>query len=252
MRMTETVKQLLIINIIFYIGSNIVGEMAYQLFSDFYPGNPNFRIWQPLTSMFMHSPVPDLRHILLNMMGLIMFGSTLEQLWGPKKFLFFYISCGIGASLVNSGINYYYFHHGLDLLVENGQNKAEILKIMAQGKYIPEWQNMIPQRDFTRFMESYLAMGYGASGAIYGLMIAFAFMFPNAEMGLMLIPIYVKAKYFVMGLVTIDLVLGINGGSIFGMPRTGIGHFAHLGGAAVGYVMMWYWKRNQFNKNRWN
>lgn len=251
-RITETVKQLLIVTVIFYIGSNMVGEMAYQLFSDYYPQNPNFRFWQPLTSVFMHSPMPDLRHIVLNMLGLVMFGSTLEQLWGSKKFLFFYLSCGIGASLFNTAINYYHFQHGLQLLVESGQDPTEIMKILAEGKYDTNWEKLIPMSDFVNFMSSYHTSGIGASGALYGIFVAFAFMFPNAPVGFMLLPIQIKAKYFFGGLITIDLILGLNGGSIFGMPSTGIGHFAHVGGAVTGFIMMWYWKRNQFNKNRWN
>ncbi|MBP6000924.1 MAG: rhomboid family intramembrane serine protease, partial [Flavobacterium sp.] len=89
----------------------------------------------------------------------------------------------------------------------------------------------------------------GASGAIYGLLVAFAFMFPNAELALLFIPVPIKAKYFVPGIVLLDLFSGVTGYSIFG---GGIAHFAHVGGAAVGFLMMWYWKKNQFNQNRWD
>jgi len=92
----------------------------------------------------------------------------------------------------------------------------------------------------------------GASGAIYGLLVAFAFMVPNAELSLMFIPIPIKAKYFVPGLLAIDLFLGFKGQSIFGAGSTGIAHFAHIGGALTGFIMMWYWKKNQFNHKRWN
>jgi membrane associated rhomboid family serine protease len=92
----------------------------------------------------------------------------------------------------------------------------------------------------------------GASGAIYGLLVAFAFMVPNAELALLFIPVPIKAKYFVPGILAIDLFLGFNGGSIFGAGSTGIAHFAHVGGAITGFLMMWFWKKNQFNKTRWN
>ena len=91
----------------------------------------------------------------------------------------------------------------------------------------------------------------GASGAIYGLLVAFAFMFPEAQLGLMFIPVPVKAKYFVPGLLMVDLFLGFKGNSIFG-GGTGIAHFAHVGGAIIGFIMMWYWKKNSFNNKRWN
>lgn len=252
MRMTDTVKQLLIINVIFYIGSNYVGDVAYQLFSLYYPESPSFRYWQPLTSMFMHAKMPNFMHILFNMFALYSFGSALEHFWGSKKFLFFYISCGIGASLLYMGMNYYTFHHGVNLLVENGQNQADILKILAEGKYDTNWENIIPLSDFNSMMSSYLVPAVGASGAIYGLLTAFAFMFPNAELALMFVPIPIKAKYFVPGLLAVDLFLGFKGSSIFGSGGTGIAHFAHLGGALTGFLMMWYWKKNSFNKNRWN
>jgi len=251
MRMTETVKQLLIINIIFFIGSQFVAN-AYPLFSLYYPENPNFRIWQPLTSMFMHAPMPNLMHIVFNMFALVSFGAALEHYWGTKKFIFFYISCGLGAALLHIGVNYFTFHHVLNLLVENGQDKAEILKILAEGKYDTNWQNIIPLSDFNSFMGSYLGTSVGASGAIYGLLTAFAFMFPMAELGIMFIPIPIKAKYFVPGIIAIDLFLGFKGSSLFGAGGTGIAHFAHVGGAITGFLMMWYWKKNQFNKNRWD
>ena len=251
MRMTETVKQLLIINIIFFIGSQFVAN-AYPLFSLYYPENPNFRIWQPLTSMFMHAPMPNLMHIVFNMFALVSFGAALEHYWGTKKFIFFYISCGLGAALLHIGVNYFTFHHVLNLLVENGQDKAEILKILAEGKYDTNWQNIIPLSDFNSLMGSYLGTAVGASGAIYGLLTAFAFMFPMAELGIMFIPIPIKAKYFVPGIIAIDLFLGFKGSSLFGAGGTGIAHFAHIGGALTGFLMMWYWKKNQFNKNRWD
>lgn len=251
MRMTDAVKQLLIINIIFFIGSQFAAN-AYPLFSLYYPENPNFRIWQPLTSMFMHAPMPNLMHIVFNMFALVSFGAALEHFWGAKKFIFFYISCGLGATLLHIGVNYYTFHHVLDLLVENGEDKVEVLKILAQGRYDTNWQNIIPLSDFNSFMASYLGTAVGASGAIYGLLTAFAFMFPNAELGLMFIPIPIKAKYFVPGIISIDLFLGFRGSSLFGAGGTGIAHFAHIGGALTGFLMMWYWKQNQFNKNRWD
>ncbi len=257
MRMTETVKQLLIVTIIFYIGSNFVGDVAYQLFSGFYPENPNFRFWQPVTRIFMHLPIYDgsnsgnIMHLVMNMFGLVMFGSVLEQFLGSKKFLFFYISSGILAGLFSNLISYYYFHHGIDLLVQSGENEAEILRLLHEGKYNRNWQNMIPLSDYDSFMRSYLGASMGASGALYGLMVGFAYSFPSAPMGLLFIPIEIKAKYFVTGLITLDVILGFYGSSIFGV-ETGVGHFAHIGGAIAGFIMMWYWKRNQFNKNRWN
>ena len=254
MRMTETVKQLLIINIIFFIGSNYVGDVAYQLFSEYYPESPNFRIWQPLTSMFMHAPVygegssVGITHILFNMLALVSFGSALEHFWGPKKFLFFYFTCGLGAALIHSGINYYYFHDGLNTLVLNGFKETEILNLINEGKFMTSWQAVLAPDTFENMIGA-LTPTVGASGAIYGLLVAFAFIFPNAELALLFIPVPIKAKYFVPGIVLLDLFSGVTGYSIFG---GGIAHFAHVGGALFGFIMMWYWKKNQFNQNRWD
>lgn len=251
MNITPTVKQLLIINILFYIGSMIVGEPAYKLLSMYFFESPDFHFWQIFTHMFMHAPLPNIMHIAFNMFALYSFGSALEHFWGGKKFVFFYISCGLGAALLHTAVNYYFFENGINLLIENGYQKVEILKILSEGKFDTKWQELLTPSDFQAFMGAYLGNVVGASGAIYGLLVAFAFMFPNAELALMFIPIPIKAKYFVPGLLLIDLYLGVSGGSLFG-GSSGIAHFAHLGGALVGYLMMWYWKKNQFDNHRWN
>lgn len=251
MNITPTVKQLLIINILFYVGSMIVGEPAYKLLSMYFFESPDFHFWQLFTHMFMHAPLPNIMHIAFNMFALYSFGSALEHFWGGKKFLFFYISCGLGAALLHTAVNYYFFENAINTLVSNGYQKVEILKILSEGKFDTKWQELLTPSDFQAFMGAYLGNVVGASGAIYGLLVAFAFMFPNAELALMFIPIPIKAKYFVPGLLLVDLYLGVSGGSIFG-GSSGIAHFAHLGGALVGFLMMWYWKKNQFNNHRWN
>lgn len=205
MNITPVVKQLLIINIIFFIGTEIIGDPAYIYFALFSFESPNFHVWQLLTHMFMHGGI---MHIAFNMFALYSFGSMLEHFWGGRKFLFFYISCGLGAGILNNLINSYTHDYG--------------------------------------------SVAVGASGAIYGLLTAFAFMFPDAKLGLMFIPVPVKAKYFVPGLLAVDLFLGLKGNSLFGSGGTGIAHFAHIGGALIGFIMMWYWKKNSFDNRRWN
>ncbi len=249
MNITPTVKQLLIINILFFIGSQIIGDQAYNLLSLYYFENAKFQFWQPITHMFMHGGVS---HILFNMFALYSFGSTLEHYWGSKKFLFFYFSCGLGAFLLHTGVSYYFYHHGLDILIENGFSKSEIISVLNQSKIDTRWVEFLGQSGLDNFYSSYLTPTVGASGAIYGLLVAFTFMFPNAELSLMFIPIPVKAKYFVpVFMLLYDGFFGILGNSFLGM-QSGVAHFAHLGGALVGFLMMWYWKKNQFNANRWN
>jgi membrane associated rhomboid family serine protease len=177
-------------------------------------------------------------------------GSALESFWGSKKFLFFYISCGLGAALLHTGINYYYFNDAINTLVANGFPKGEILQILNEGKINTQWKELLTASQYQNFISAYMGSVVGASGAIYGVIVAFAFMFPNAELALMFIPVPIKAKYFVPGLVLVDLYLGVSGQSIFG--GGGIAHFAHVGGALFGFLIMWYWKKNQFNDNRWD
>lgn len=248
MNMTPVVKQLLIINIIFFIGSQLV-PISYEYFAMFFPENPSFRVWQPITHMFMHGGI---MHIAFNMFALVSFGSALEHFWGGKKFLFFYISCGLGSALLHTAVNYYFFEDTISTLTANGFHKADILNILSQGKIDTRWQSLVSVAQFDGFTSAYIGTVVGASGAIYGLLTAFAFMFPNAELALLFIPVPIKAKYFVPGLLLMDLFLGVKGTSLFGGGGTGIAHFAHVGGAITGFLMMWYWKKNQFNNNRWN
>ncbi|WP_418263757.1 rhomboid family intramembrane serine protease [Flavobacterium faecale] len=250
MNVTETVKQLIIINILFFIGTQFVGEPAYKILAMFFPENSDFQAWQLISHMFMHG---GLMHIFFNMFALFSFGSALEHFWGGRKFLFFYISCGLGAAFLHTGINYYSFNQALDVLASSGFAENEVLQLLNQGKMNTQWQEVLTVSQFQNFMSAFTGVMVGASGAIYGVIVAFAFMFPNAELSLLFIPIPIKAKYFVPGLVLIDLYLGVSGNSIFGgSGGGGIAHFAHVGGALCGFLIMWYWKKNQFNDNRWN
>lgn len=269
MNITPVVKQLLIINILFFIGSYFV-PVAYDLFALYYPENDDFKIWQLITHMFMHAPFPNISHILFNMFALYSFGSALEHFWGGKKFLFFYISCGLGAALLHTVVNYIEIHSLLSQVANLNLSTSELHQLLnadysslfdEKGKMMAGEINTFlervhcTQQQFNAIGEaSMISKGtvIGASGAIYGLLAAFAFMFPNAELALLFIPIPIKAKYFVPGILAIDLFLGFNGQSIFGAGSTGIAHFAHVGGALTGFMMMWFWKKNQFNRNRWN
>lgn len=252
MQITPMVKQLLIINILVYIGSQILGAAAYQMLSMYYFEAAAFKPWQVLTHMFMHAPLPNFMHILFNMIALVSFGSALEQFWGGKKLLFFYISCGLGAALLHTGVNYYVFHDALDKLVAAGFKSSEVYELLNKEMVNTGWYEVLGQQGVNKMGSSFIGTVVGASGAIYGLLVAFAFMFPNAELALMFIPVPIKAKYFVPGIIAVDLFLGFKGQSIFGDGGSGVAHFAHVGGALIGFIMMWYWKKNQFNQNRWN
>jgi membrane associated rhomboid family serine protease len=249
MNITPVVKQLLIINIIFFIGSMIVGDSANELLALFFFKNPAFQFWQPITSMFMHGGV---MHIAFNMFALYSFGSALEHFWGGRKFLFFYISCGLGSALLHTLVNYIYYTNGVEHLTALGLGDQLNTFLQTGSLSFAGPEPAIDKQIVQHLFGAYNNPALGASGAIYGLLVAFAFMFPNAELAMLFIPILVKAKYFVPGLIAIDVFLGLQGSSLFGGTGTGIAHFAHIGGALVGLIMMWYWKKNQFNRNRWD
>ncbi|MDM1369131.1 rhomboid family intramembrane serine protease [Myroides marinus] len=248
MRITDTVKHLIIVNIIFFAASFFVPAIQ-QLFAMYYFDNPNFYAWQPLTHMFMHG---GLMHIFFNMFALFSFGTTLESIWGGKKFFTFYLLCGLGAALLHTGVNYYNIHSAVSTLGENGYNASEVMDLLAQGRYDMRWGGVLGNDQLMNFLSAYNTPVVGASGAIYGLLVAFAFMFPNAELMMMFIPVPVKAKYFVPGILLLDLYGGVAGSfSLFG-GGGGIAHFAHIGGALMGYLIMVYYKKTQFNRNRWD
>lgn len=244
---TDTVKHLIIINIIFFVGTLIIGEtIGLDHFALHFPENPKFTYWQLVTYMFMHG---GFMHILFNMYGLFAFGSALEHMWGSYKFLFFYLSCGIGAGLIHTGVNYYYFQKGVQFLTENGMSAEDIKILLTEGKYSMNFHHLIGGNVVSDMFSAFTVPAVGASGAIYGILVAFAFMFPHAELMLLFIPFPIKAKYFVPGLLLMDLFSGLTGQSIFG---GGIAHFAHIGGALFGFIIMWYWKKGEFNNNRWD
>lgn len=245
-RITETVKVLLIINILFFVGAMSLGDEAYRLFALFFFENPNFEYWQPVTHMFMHG---GFMHILFNMYALWAFGSPLEQMWGRNKFIFFYFSAGLGAALIHTLVNYYNFQSGYDALLQVGLSPAEIQNMLSTGQYRTDILNQVSRDTIESFYSAYTTPAVGASGAIYGILVAFAMMFPNVELFLIFVPIPIKAKYFIPVLLLLDLFSGLTGFSIFGQN---IANWAHLGGALFGFIMMWYWKKNSFNKNRWD
>ncbi len=244
-RITETVKILLIINVIFYLGSQflLTPGPAMELFALWFVEYPSFQLWQPLTHMFMHdlgSPM----HIIFNMYALWMFGSPIENVLGQKRFLFFYFSAGLGAALIHTLVNYYHFNSARDAIISLGFSSDDIINILKTGKY----STTIPTDIAQKLYESFSVPAVGASGAIYGVLVAFGMTFPNASLGLLFIPIPIKAKYFIPVLILIDLFSGITGFSIFG---ANIANWAHLGGALFGFIMMYYWKKNSFNDKRW-
>jgi membrane associated rhomboid family serine protease len=171
-----------------------------------------FHPFQVFTHMFAHSPTLFI-HIIFNMLMLWMFGRVLENVWGPKRFLFFYLACGLGAAALHLGVQYFRAEELL-LALQSG-NQA------ATDKYAGA-----------------LGGALGASGAIMGIMAAFAYLFPNTPLMIIPIPFPIKAKWLVLGYVALDLFGGLGA-----FPGDNIAHFAHLGGAITGFLIVLYWNK---------
>jgi membrane associated rhomboid family serine protease len=249
-RIYPSVKQLLIINIIFFLGTflSFNSEFIYSLFGLYFPENINFKFWQILTHMFMHGNMP---HILVNMFALWMFGSSVESILGSKKFLFFYLTCGLGAAVSQLAFLYYNYYVDLEFFINNGYESAEIVNIL-NNKSKPEINSLVNNIGIEKvasIFSNFNSTMVGASGAIMGILVAFGMFFPESKLMLLFFPIPIKAKYFIPAIIIMDLFSAITGQAIFSPSNTA--YVAHLGGALTGFIIMYYWKKDRFNKNRW-
>ena len=254
---SDTVKHIIIINVIFWVATLLIGTngaIMNNLFAMHFPLNDGFKPWQIITHMFMHASYEQgggivFYHILFNMFGVWMFGTPLEQMWGKKKFIFFYISAGLGSLLLYTGILYFQYNSALNDIVAMGIDKADIITVLESNNngYLLNLKDAVGDNLFYQLTSPYYGTMLGASGALYGILVAFAMTFPNTPLMLIFLPIPIKAKYFVPGVLCIDLFFGLTSYSI-----GPIAHFAHIGGALAGFIMSYYWKKNSFNNTRWN
>ena len=241
-RITDAVKHLIIANIIVYVLIFVVKVNFGDALALYFPENENFGFWQFLTHMFVHGGT---MHLVFNMYGLWAFGTPLEQMWGRNKFLFFYFSAGLGAGLIYTLVNYYQFNGVYDQLVSLGMSGEDIQALLTSGSYNTQILDHITEADLSTFYGTYHTPAVGASGAVYGILVAFGMAFPNAKLALIFFPVPISAKYFIPLIIFGDL--------FFGMTKYSVGnvaHFAHIGGAIIGFIIAWYWKKNQFT--RWN
>ncbi|MBL30564.1 MAG: rhomboid family intramembrane serine protease [Flavobacteriaceae bacterium] len=243
-RISETVKHLLIINCIFFFASLIFGEITYDLFALHFPESPKFQYWQVISHMFMHG---DFSHILFNMIGLWMFGTPMEQIWGKNKFMFYYLSTGFGAAFLQIILYYYQVNQANEYFSDLNLSSSIISEFYISSKLPSDIINNVDINILKSAFSAYNSVLVGASGALYGVLVAFAMSFPNTQLMLLFPPVPIKAKYLVPILIFADLFFGLSSYSI-----GPIAHFAHLGGALTGFLMLYYWRRTQFDKNRWD
>lgn len=228
------IKNLIIINVLVYVAANFTGpaihEFFYTNFSLYHWQSPLFKFWQPITHLFMHAEFNSgmgISHLLFNMFALWMFGNMIENVLGPKRFLIFYLVCGLGAALCH-------------LMVFTWEN-VESVKWFAQFSQ-PEKVNMINQAIVTNYgdvrLRPMLEPMVGASGAIFGVLFAFGYLFPN-----LMIYVYflfpLKAKYFVAIYAIIELFSGFRNN-----PTDNVAHFAHIGGMLFAFLLLKTWKMN--------
>ncbi len=237
--MPPVVKNLLILNVVMFIVT-VIGEqqgirMTYLL-GGYVFGSPFFEPYQMVTHFFMHG---GLFHIFFNMFALVIFGSVLEQVWGPKRFFIFYIATALGAFVFHQVVGYMEFKQIEAALIADGYDMFEVNKRISELHI----QGMIFTEPLLRDYQ--IAIGVpvvGASGAVYGLLAAFAYLFPNTQLMLLFPPIPVKAKWLVLFLVGIALF-----NSVRSQPGDNIAHLAHLGGAVVGFIIVLIWQRDKKN-----
>ena len=201
-RIPPVTRNLLFINVLVFVATLVNQDFMYGTFAMFYPASPLFRWWQPLTHMFMHG---GFWHILFNMYTLVMFGIVVERALGTRKFLILYFVAGFGAVALHTGV--------------------EWLQAQALSPNSVEYINLLR------------TPVVGASGAIYGVLVAFAMLYPEARMTLLFPPVTLDAKWMVAIFIGIELLTGITG------TQMGIAHFAHLGGALFGFLLILYWRK---------
>jgi len=241
-RMTDAVKHLIIINVVVFIATFVLKMGFSDSLALYFPENPNFGYWQYLTHMFVHGGV---MHIVFNMYALFAFGTPLEQIWGRNKFLFFYFSAGLGAGLIYTAVNYFQFNGIYEHLINAGLTATDIQHLLDTGTYSQQILTSVSSEDLSKFYALYHTPAVGASGAIYGVLVAFGMMYPNAKLALIFFPVPIAAKYFIPLIILGDLFFGVTKYSV-----GNVAHFAHIGGAIIGFIIAFYWKQNQFK--RWN
>ncbi len=237
-------RNLLIINILIALAATVSHKVQpsfdwYSYFSLHFWKSSAFHPAQVFTYMFLHSL--DWSHVLFNMFSLFMFGRLLEQVMGAKKFLIYYAFCGVGAAIIQEitwTIDFW------PMLTQLSKISGEISELAASGAletegYYVDGIHMLSVEQWNAYADSILCRPttVGASGAVFGILLAFGMIFPNLAMFIMFIPIPVKAKYVVVGYALLELFLGVHG------VATGVAHFAHLGGMLFGLILMLYWKK---------
>lgn len=233
-------RNIIIINIVVFVVSFFVPQLN-NLLSAYYPFSPNFKSWQIITHMFMHGGI---MHILFNMFTLYSFGPILEQRLGDKKYLILYFLSGLGAFFLFNAWNFFEIQQITSDLMSS--SNVDINKIYESADLSRYGFNPTPYLNNEKELSLYLGLisrMVGASGAIFGVIAAFATLYPEARIAIMFIPIPVKVKYVLPVVIIGSIYLGVSGNG------GGIAHLAHVGGAIVGFILAKIWKRHLYRFN---
>ena len=238
---TPITRNIIIINVIVFILMYLLdSQEVFMKFAAFYPFSPFFRSWQIVTHMFMHG---SLMHILFNMFTLYSFGPVLERTLGDKKYIILYFVSGLGAFFLYNLWNFVEVQQIQASLESFGFNvnnylAGEGVSLKGNAAAIASQQELL--QNFKSIIQTPMV---GASGAIFGVIAAFATLYPNAEIGIMFIPIPVKVKYVLPVIIVGSIILGVTGNV------GGIAHLAHVGGALIGFILAKVWQKNQYRIN---
>ncbi len=240
------VKNLLIINGLFFLATLALAQgFDMDLNSKlglYYIGSDNFMPIQFITYMFLHGGIS---HIFFNMFALWMFGNTIENLWGAKRFLIYYFVTGLGAAVIQQLVLYIDIMPVMNRLAEAGASAENIKDIVTTGKYNTGLLRYVSEQDLYKLFGVHNTPTVGASGAVFGLLLAFGMLFPNALIYLYF-AIPIKAKWFVIIYGAFELWSGIASN-----PGDNIAHFAHLGGMIFGFILIKIWQKKDINNRRW-
>jgi membrane associated rhomboid family serine protease len=229
------VKNLLIINVIFFAAKYILTAINLDYYlGAFYIDSQFFKVWQLITYMFMHG---NFMHILFNMFALFTFGGVIENRWGAKRFINFYLITGLGAVAMQIGVQAYEVYHITGSILHNPIT-IDIANNLASVN-IPN----ITEEQKNTLIGIYGFPMVGASGAIFGLLVAFGMLYPNSELYIMFIPVPVKAKFIIPIYIIFELSLGVAQ-----VPGDSVAHYAHLGGALLGFILVKIWKDKDNNR----
>ncbi|MCJ7933920.1 MAG: rhomboid family intramembrane serine protease [Chryseobacterium sp.] len=233
-------RNIIIINVIVFIATSLLGNQVIGYLAGFYPFSPFFHSWQIITHMFMHGSI---MHILFNMFTLFSFGPILEQSLGDRRYLIMYFASGLGAFFLFNLWNFVEVQQISNELQQLGFNVGAYMS-GASVQFSGASDSILRQKELLESLKGIVATPMvGASGAIFGVVAAFATLYPDSKIMMMFIPIPMKVKYLMPIIIVVSVYLGVSGNG------GGIAHLAHVGGALVGWLLARYWKKHLYRFN---